>query len=262
MSSPQDGDDVPQPFFQPNFPRRPDFHDGNNLNSKILYVAIICLSIVLVLVFALHLYARYVLRRQARRRAAIHHLSLAVARYSSGADPPNNTGLDPTVIASLPTFVFKRRHDKSHNQNKDSEGDHLRGGDSSSVMECAVCLSSLEDGEEARLLPNCKHVFHVACIDQWLASHSTCPICRTMAKPVIEPRPREGPVGVRLALPVVEPTAEGTSDGGGGAKSSGSSVSRLSSFRRMLSRERSSRRIQPSSSSTYDDSIDRDLERQ
>ncbi|XP_028807818.1 RING-H2 finger protein ATL40-like [Neltuma alba] len=258
MNNPQDGS---IPFELPAaLPRRPVNSDHNSLNSSILYIAIISLSIVLVLVFALHLYARYVLRRQARRRAAIHHLSLAVARFSSG-DPPNNTGLDPTVIASLPTFVFKRRN----------ENDDRRRGDSSSVMECSVCLSNLEGGEEARLLPNCQHVFHVACIDRWLESHSTCPICRTMARPVIEPRPREGPVGARqvqpavhdapTAPPVVEPTAEGTSDGGG-AKSSGS-VSRLSSFRRMLSRERSSRRIQPpSSSSIGDDSLVRDLERQ
>ncbi|XP_054789766.1 RING-H2 finger protein ATL40-like [Prosopis cineraria] len=262
MSSPQDAA-TPFDFPVANLPRRPDSEDAR-LNSNILLIAIISLSIVLALVFALHLYARYVLRRQARRRAAIHHLSLAVARYSTG-DPPNNTGLDPTVIASLPTFVFKRSKDKSRNENSDDGGD--RCGDSS-VMECSVCLSNLEDGEEARLLPNCRHVFHVACIDRWLSSHSTCPICRTMARPVLEPRPREGPVGrARPAAndlpmaPPADPAAEGTSDGSG-AKNSGS-ISRLSSFRRILSRERSSRRIQPSSSSsTIDDNIDRDLERQ
>lgn len=109
-----------------------------------------------------------------------------------------------------------------------------------------MCLSNMEDGEEARLLPNCKHVFHVACIDRWLAAQSTCPVCRTRARPVMEPRPREGPTG------------EGSNNKSGG------SVSRLSSFRRILSRERSSRRIQPSTSSSNacDDCVDRDLERQ
>ncbi|XP_041003337.1 RING-H2 finger protein ATL52-like [Juglans microcarpa x Juglans regia] len=46
---------------------------------------------------------------------------------------------------------------------------------------CAVCLSEFEDGEELRTLPGCMHSFHVPCIDMWLYSHSTCPICRSDA---------------------------------------------------------------------------------
>lgn len=227
------------------------FHDHDDFNRRILIMAIVSLSVVLVLVFALHLYARVFLRRQTRRRAAIYQLSLNVAQ--AHAEPHNNTGLNPALITTLPTFPFKQ------NQHHDS-------------AECAVCLSVLEDGEHVRLLPNCKHSFHVSCIDTWLSSHSTCPICRTKAGPVqlepvrLEPQPREGPTGLVLA-DVVAPTApllfenvEGTSDGAnnnGSPKVSGSN-SRLSSFRRILSRDRSMRRIQPSS---HDD-VEHDLERQ
>nr|1IYM_A Chain A, EL5 [Oryza sativa] len=45
-------------------------------------------------------------------------------------------------------------------------------------VECAVCLAELEDGEEARFLPRCGHGFHAECVDMWLGSHSTCPLCR------------------------------------------------------------------------------------
>ncbi|XP_068644664.1 RING-H2 finger protein ATL79-like [Aristolochia californica] len=51
----------------------------------------------------------------------------------------------------------------------------VAGGESS----CAVCLCEFKDGEEVRDLPHCRHSFHVPCIDKWLHSRSTCPICRT-----------------------------------------------------------------------------------
>lgn len=48
-----------------------------------------------------------------------------------------------------------------------------------SGAECSVCLSAFVDGEEISELNDCKHIFHAKCIDTWLRSHSTCPICRT-----------------------------------------------------------------------------------
>jgi hypothetical protein len=46
-------------------------------------------------------------------------------------------------------------------------------------LECAVCLSRFEDADILRLLPKCKHAFHLDCVDTWLISHSTCPLCLT-----------------------------------------------------------------------------------
>ncbi|KAH6827248.1 hypothetical protein C2S53_000768 [Perilla frutescens var. hirtella] len=45
---------------------------------------------------------------------------------------------------------------------------------------CAICLCEFEDGEELRTLPECSHSFHVACIDMWLYSHWSCPMCRSV----------------------------------------------------------------------------------
>ncbi|KMT09216.1 hypothetical protein BVRB_6g133180 [Beta vulgaris subsp. vulgaris] len=44
--------------------------------------------------------------------------------------------------------------------------------------ECVICLSDFKVGEKVRILPKCNHGFHVKCIDEWLSSHSSCPICR------------------------------------------------------------------------------------
>ncbi|GAA0153105.1 hypothetical protein LIER_11419 [Lithospermum erythrorhizon] len=45
-------------------------------------------------------------------------------------------------------------------------------------MQCAVCLYEVCKGEKYRVLPKCKHVYHVSCIDSWLQTNPSCPICR------------------------------------------------------------------------------------
>ncbi|XP_059669489.1 RING-H2 finger protein ATL51-like [Cornus florida] len=43
---------------------------------------------------------------------------------------------------------------------------------------CAVCLSEFTEGEEVRVLPECAHQFHALCVEMWLFSHPSCPLCR------------------------------------------------------------------------------------
>ncbi|KAK1403817.1 RING-type E3 ubiquitin transferase [Heracleum sosnowskyi] len=44
--------------------------------------------------------------------------------------------------------------------------------------ECVICLSEFTPNQRVKLLPTCNHGFHVRCIDRWLTSNSSCPICR------------------------------------------------------------------------------------
>ncbi|XP_057422418.1 RING-H2 finger protein ATL52-like [Lotus japonicus] len=77
-----------------------------------------------------------------------------------------NTGLHEALIKSIAVYKFNK-------------GDGFIGG----IMDCSVCLSEFEDGESVRLLPKCNHAFHLPCIDTWLKSHSTCPLCRSCIFP-------------------------------------------------------------------------------
>ncbi|XP_057866837.2 RING-H2 finger protein ATL2 [Cryptomeria japonica] len=72
-------------------------------------------------------------------------------------------GLDKEIVNSLPVFLYKP--------------ENFRDG-----LSCSVCLCEFEENDKARLLPSCNHSFHVDCIDMWLFSHSTCPLCRAIVE--------------------------------------------------------------------------------
>lgn len=77
-------------------------------------------------------------------------------------------GIDPKLLDTFPILVYSTIKD-------------LKIG--REALECAVCLGEFEDHETLRLLPKCSHVFHPDCIDTWLSSHVTCPVCRSKLKP-------------------------------------------------------------------------------
>ncbi|KAJ0235478.1 RING-H2 finger protein ATL34 [Hirschfeldia incana] len=77
-------------------------------------------------------------------------------------------GLEKDVIMSFPSFLY-------------SQVKELKIGKGG--VECAICLNEFDDGEALRLMPACSHAFHAPCIDVWLSSRSTCPVCRDNLAP-------------------------------------------------------------------------------
>ncbi|KAJ6994868.1 hypothetical protein NC653_017610 [Populus alba x Populus x berolinensis] len=120
------------------------------------------LSPMLFITFCLLAYAKYCGRNQNNflgrylHHQNFHGLSRSNSRFS---------GIGEEVINSMPFFRFSS----------------LKG--SKEGLECAVCISKFEDSDVLRLLPKCKHAFHEKCIDQWLKSHSSCPLCRYKIDP-------------------------------------------------------------------------------
>ncbi|ELT96644.1 hypothetical protein CAPTEDRAFT_50226, partial [Capitella teleta] len=47
-------------------------------------------------------------------------------------------------------------------------------------ISCVVCMCEFEQRQLLRVLP-CSHEFHAKCVDKWLKSNRTCPICRADA---------------------------------------------------------------------------------
>ncbi|XP_028808173.1 RING-H2 finger protein ATL57 [Neltuma alba] len=118
-------------------------------NSDVAYIVII----VLLLVAFIFLFIR---RFADHSPASAQHSPPASSYYHSPSSSCG--GLDRATVQSLPVFRYN------------AEGKHQE--------DCTICLSEFETGETVKVIPNCKHVFHRECVDTWLSSHVTCPICR------------------------------------------------------------------------------------
>ncbi|KAI4382293.1 hypothetical protein MLD38_008274 [Melastoma candidum] len=78
-------------------------------------------------------------------------------------------GVDPWVLDALPVFSYS--------------------GEAKYQVDCAICLGELEEEERVKVMPCCEHVFHAECIDRWLRSNGSCPVCRDtqLTSSAIEP---------------------------------------------------------------------------
>merc|ERR1712048_1483930 len=66
---------------------------------------------------------------------------------------------------------------KVHSYNSDMVADVS----DSKEARCAICLIDFERGTQLRTLW-CGHMFHIACVDRWLADKEECPVCREAVK--------------------------------------------------------------------------------
>ncbi|XP_066374381.1 RING-H2 finger protein ATL46-like [Miscanthus floridulus] len=154
---------------------------GSPAIERKLSPGVLLLIAILAMVFfifgLLNLLAQNLLRlRQARRRR--RRVGDAAAA-PNGSSPtafqgqlqqlfhPHDAGVDQAFIDALPVFPYRAIAAAAAAKDHDSE-----------PFDCAVCLCEFADDDKLRLLPTCGHAFHVPCIDAWLLSHSTCPLCR------------------------------------------------------------------------------------
>ncbi|CAJ1950266.1 unnamed protein product [Sphenostylis stenocarpa] len=73
------------------------------------------------------------------------------------------SGLEQVVINSYPKFPFTK--------------------DGGCDTTCSICLCEYKDSEMLRMMPECRHYFHLCCLDPWLKLNGSCPVCRNSPMP-------------------------------------------------------------------------------
>ncbi|CAI5522829.1 unnamed protein product [Closterium sp. Naga37s-1] len=146
-------------------------------------IAIVLFVVVIlgVITFAARYYGRIHLRRA---RRGMNDVDSAATAGANGSQASGGGGLDAERIAKFPTWRYcicpAAAEDVFANK-----------GD--------VCLSDFNEGELVRSVLPCEHRFHVACIDYWLATKTTCPVCRTDLKS-LAPHAGEGDSDVAVKV--------------------------------------------------------------
>ena len=169
------------------------------IGLKFMLAAAFSLFVMVFLIIFLKFCAKYLIVRSQHRR---HHNDLQIHQINTQIAPIDvespKSGLDPLVIASLPKLLYKQTDQFSQGE----------------VIECSVCLGNIVEDATIRVLPNCKHIFHVACVDKWFSSNTTCPICRTEVEPKVQPGLGHWATWVQ-AQPTAPPTEGGDEPQGG-----------------------------------------------
>uniref|UniRef100_A0A2P2NFI8 RING-type E3 ubiquitin transferase n=1 Tax=Rhizophora mucronata TaxID=61149 RepID=A0A2P2NFI8_RHIMU len=156
--------------------------DGFNLDNKVspsILLIIIILAIIFFVSGLLHLLVRVFLRQTTREPDDSDNVTARQGQLQQ-LFHLHDSGVEQSFIDTIPVFQYKTIIGLKN------------------PFDCAVCLCEFEPEDKLRLLPQCSHAFHTECIDTWLLSHSTCPLCRTSLLPDSSPNSSYSPIVIVL----------------------------------------------------------------
>ncbi|CAH8503983.1 unnamed protein product [Schistosoma haematobium] len=97
----------------------------------------------------------------------------------------NGRGLSKEELESLPIRLYTSKHSDSLSSDKQNtticnEVKTNAQNDVSECDRCMICLDDYADSQQIRQM-RCLHEFHANCVDKWLKTKRTCPLCRADA---------------------------------------------------------------------------------
>ncbi|CAH8501340.1 unnamed protein product [Schistosoma margrebowiei] len=97
----------------------------------------------------------------------------------------NGRGLSKEELESLPIRLYTSKHSDSLSGDKQNtticnEVKTNTQNDVSECDRCMICLDDYADSQQIRQM-RCLHEFHANCVDKWLKTKRTCPLCRADA---------------------------------------------------------------------------------
>ncbi|XWS34838.1 hypothetical protein CRYUN_Cryun21dG0071700 [Craigia yunnanensis] len=166
-SSPSSSPSLPynSDYQKPNPPSSSSSSSASKISPAVLFIIVI-LAVIFFISGLLHLLARFLMKRSSPSSVSESNRypemsgSDAFQRQLQQLFHLHDSGLDQSFIDALPVFLYKE----------------ILG--LKEPFDCAVCLCEFLEQDKLRLLPMCSHAFHIDCIDTWLMSKSTCPLCR------------------------------------------------------------------------------------
>ncbi|XP_019052110.1 PREDICTED: RING-H2 finger protein ATL46-like, partial [Nelumbo nucifera] len=154
------------PYNNNNYQKESTPSSSSSGISPAVLPIIVILAVIFFISGLLHLFVRFLIKQQSSSSTSQFNRYLEI----SGSDALqrqlqqffhlHHSGLDQAFIDALPVFHYKE----------------IMG--LQEPFDCAVCLCEFSEPDKLRLLPMCSHAFHINCIDAWLLSNSTCPLCR------------------------------------------------------------------------------------
>lgn len=149
-------------------PPPPASSAASRVTPAVLFVTVV-LAVVLLVSGLLHVLRRLFLKSR--------HASAGAGERQLLQHEDAGGGLGQAAIDALPEFAYGELSGGGAAASRKGKGKEKEKA--ARPFDCAVCLCEFDDRDRLRLLPPCGHAFHVACIDVWLRSSATCPLCRT-----------------------------------------------------------------------------------
>ncbi|KAJ7387472.1 E3 ubiquitin-protein ligase znrf3 [Desmophyllum pertusum] len=130
---------------------------SNEYFDMVIFMTFFILVSIICFILLLKIKWRQKQKESSLTRMALHALSrMETRKYQSGSSDSSSTREENGNISDTESTLSTQ-----------SDGINSK---------CVICLEKFKDGQDVRIVP-CRHEFHKDCVDPWLLSNYTCPLC-------------------------------------------------------------------------------------